>query len=128
MNTIEEVQTEIDALVVAMGGKGVVMPRAELWVKSGEEPKLHLWANDFSLNGKGLVSFTAGTPAESLTQAQEFIASLPDAAEAVQTEYLRRVGHAVDYATENALAEEYVAPLRGVTCAMTDNLLMNGGA
>ena len=71
--------------------------------------------------------FSYNNPDGLITQAKEFIASLPDAAEAVQTEYLRRVGHAVDYATENALPEKYVAPLRGVTCAMTDNLLMNGG-
>lgn len=126
MNTIEEVQAAMDALVVAMLDAGVVSPRAELWVRSGEEPRLHLWASNHSLNGEGLMIFTTSTPAEALTQAQEFIASLPDATEAVQNEYLRRVGHAVDYATENALPEEYVAPLRGVTCAMTDNLLMNG--
>ena len=126
MNTIEEVQDAMDALVVAMGDKGVVRPRAEFEVRGAVGPALNLWGADYSLDGDNLKIFSHDTPDGLLTQAQEFIASLPDAAEAVQAEYLRRVGHAVDYATENALAEEYVAPLRGVTCAMTDNLLMNG--
>ena len=126
MNTIEEVQDAMDALVVAMGDKAVVLPRAKFLVTSDSSLELQVWGSRESLGGAAIRFFYGKTPAEALTQAQEFIASLPDASEAVQSEYLRRVGHAVDYATENALPEEYVAPLRGVTCAMTDNLLMNG--
>jgi hypothetical protein len=53
-------------------------------------------------------------------------AKLPSPEETVTREYLNRVSRAVDYATENSIADEYVTPLRGVTCAMTENLLTQG--
>ena len=60
---------------------------------------------------------------ECLADARAYIAALPSPEEAVTREYLGKVAAAIDYATENSIADEYVTPLRGVTCAMTENLL-----
>ena len=70
-----------------------------------------------------LGTLKADTFEEVLDKADAFVAALPDPEERVTREYLRRVAHAVDFATENAIADKYVNPLRGVTCAMTNNLL-----
>lgn len=68
------------------------------------------------------------TFAEALDDADRIVAALPDPAEAVIHEYLSRVAKAVDYATENSIDDEYVAPLRGVSKAMTGNLLTKEAA
>ena len=65
----------------------------------------------------------ADTPEQAFSSVFSEIAALPSPEEAVTREYLTRVASAVDYATEHSLPDEYVAPLRGVTCAMTSNLL-----
>ena len=63
------------------------------------------------------------TPEKAFASVFKAIAALPCPDEAVTREYLTRVASAIDYATENSIADEYVTPLRGVTCAMTENLL-----
>ena len=63
------------------------------------------------------------TPEEAFASVFKAIAALPSPEETVTREYLSRVASAIDFATENSIADEYVTPLRGVTCAMTDNLL-----
>ena len=65
----------------------------------------------------------ADTPEEAFASTFARIAALPSPEEAVTREYLTRVASAIDYATENSIADEYVTPLRGVTMAMTENLL-----
>jgi len=68
------------------------------------------------------------TPEEAFASVMKAIAALPSPEEAVTREYLTRVASAVDYATEHSIDEEYVAPLRGVSMAMTDNLLTKDAA
>lgn len=63
------------------------------------------------------------TPEEAFASVFKAIAALPSPEEAVTREYLGKVADAIDFATENSIADEYVTPLRGVTCAMTENLL-----
>ncbi|HEV8033709.1 hypothetical protein [Yoonia sp.] len=63
------------------------------------------------------------TPEEAFASVFKAIAALPSPEEAVTREYLGKIASAIDYATEHSIADEYVTPLRGVTMAMTDNLL-----
>lgn len=65
----------------------------------------------------------ADTPEEAFASVFVKIADMPSPEEAVTREYLSRVASAIDYAAENSIADDYVTPLRGVTCAMTENLL-----
>lgn len=58
-----------------------------------------------------------------LTQAEEFINDLPTQEELNEKEYLKRVSDAIDYAHEHSIEDRYVAPLRDVNKAISDNLL-----
>jgi len=113
---IKDIRAEIDALVAEMLDKGVIKPEAEVdiyqdsfsvWIKSlyDQEP----------FEGDSMKLFYT------FEAAHEYIAKLPSPEDMVTKEYLTRVASAVDYATENSIADEYVTPLRNVTCAMTEN-------
>lgn len=77
---------------------------------------------------KRIASDTCDTPEEAFASVFKTISALPSADEAVTHEYLSKVAAAIDYARENSIADEYVQPLRGVTCAMADNLLTKEAA
>lgn len=129
--TIEEIQTALGELVAAMVEKGVPTPTAELTIRQhGENHYVYLSAKYKStlFSGGNSELCRAKTIAECFEIARACIAALPDPAEAVTREYLGKVAAAIDYATENSIADEYVTPLRGVTCAMTSNLLTKEAA
>lgn len=115
--TYEEIQAELDAIVPLLAAKGIIEPAARLYCMSEEPPLLALMCEyqiEKSFHGALMEQFDA---------ARAYIATLPSPEDVVTNEYLRRVASAVDYATENSIEDEYVTPLRDVTCAMTDNLL-----
>ncbi len=123
--TIEEIQTALGELVSAMVEKRVITPRAQMHVPDSGRFAVHCdcnYAHKF-FDGKNYFVEHDETPSVAIDKARAYIASLPSPEEAVTREYLTRVASAIDYATENSIADEYVTPLRGVTCAMTENLL-----
>lgn len=130
MNTVEEIQTALGELIAAMAEKAVRRPRAELTIRAHE--KMYVYLNsEFqskSLDGKDSAFFHGETALECFDAARAYIAALPSPEEAVNREYLTRVASAIDYATEHSLPDEYVAPLRGVSTAMTSNLLSKEAA
>ena len=63
------------------------------------------------------------TPEDAFASTFAAIAALPSPEEAVTREYLGKVADAIDYGTKHSIDDKYVTPLRGVTCAMTENLL-----
>lgn len=128
---ITEIQTELAALVVQMTEKGVVTPSAELDIKDSGRFSVYLMAK----YGSGCFAenddcklLHGDTAQEIFSNARDYIAALPSPEETQTREYLNMVASAIDYAAENGIADEYVTPLRGVTCAMTENLLTNQGA
>jgi len=123
---ITEIQTELNKLVVLMTEKGLFSPDADITVPSNRKPYLYLTNVNRVFEGN-CSKFIHGTVEEMFEKALEVINNLPSPEEAVTREYLSKVAAAVDYATENSIADEYVNPLRGVSCAMTDNLLTKGG-
>ena len=126
METVTDIQAKLAELVAAMVEKGVVTPEADLTIKGGgANSHVTFWSsmNTPAFDGEYLTHVGGGTPAEALTAAAAYIAALPSPEETVTRTYLRKVADAVDYAKENGVDDEYVTPLRGVTCAMTDNLL-----
>jgi len=127
--TIEEIQTELRALEAMMLEKGVVTPTAEFTIRVPDRYFAHLRADYDTrpFDGDYFQVIYGDTPAEALIEARDYIASLPSLEEAVTREYLTKVSAAIDYATEHSIDDDYVAPLRGVTCAMTDNLLTAEG-
>lgn len=129
MQAVTEIQAKLAELVAAMVEKGVVTPEADLTIKGGGMSSyVNLWSSieNRAFDGEYLVHAGDGTPAEALAAAAEYIAALPSPEETVTRAYLRKVADAVDYAKENGVDDEYVTPLRGVTCAMTSNLIEKG--
>lgn len=127
--TIEEIQEEMRALVAMMIENGVVTPTAEFSIAGLGKFRTHLRAayDTKPFDGEYFKVVYGDTPAEVLTKARDYIAAMPTPEEAVTREYLTKVSAAIDYAHEHSIDDEYVAPLRGVTCAMTDNLLTSEG-
>lgn len=116
--TIEEIQAAVDALSVRISEEFGGRPSVNLEFNPHQGMRFFLYAaKDVSVLIRG------DCLEEMLREANEWIDALPSPDETVTREYLTRVAAAVDYATEHSIAEEYVAPLRGVSCAMTDNLL-----
>lgn len=114
--TIEEIQTAVDELANALGEKGET-------ANVSYEMNSHKWADLWLKLKDGYEVFHGATPAKAIEKARAYIAALPSPEEAVTREYLGKVASAIDYATKHSIADEYVTPLRGVTMAMTDNLL-----
>jgi len=123
---ITEIQKELNKLVVLMTDKGLAFPESDYTMKANGRSYLHLSNDSRVFNGSNYL-FIYGNIEEIFEEALEVINNLPSPEEAVTREYLSKVAAAVDYATENSIADEYVNPLRGVSCAMTDNLLTKGG-
>jgi len=131
---ITEIQTELNKLIVLMTEKGLVYPDSNVTIKSDGRSHLYLSSTSNVFDGSEYLfiygtadEFILSTVEEMFKKAFELINNLPSPEEAVTREYLSKVADAVDYATENSIADEYVNPLRGVSCAMTDNLLTKGG-
>lgn len=128
MQTVTEIQAKLAELVAAMVEKGVVTPDAQLQIKDSGNFYVHCQGKYGTrpFDGEQYFVEAGDTPAEALAAAAEYIAALPSPEETVIRTYLRKVADAVDYAKENGVDDEYVTPLRGVTCAMTSNLIEKG--
>jgi hypothetical protein len=122
---IEQLKQKMADLVTEMQGKGVKTPRAQVAITDSGEDYVHIGChyNQKIFGGSDYAIIHGDTLPEAISAAFAFVASMPSPEDAVKHEYLTRVASAIDYATENALPEEYVAPLRGVSTAMTENLL-----
>jgi hypothetical protein len=125
METVTDIQAKLAELVAAMVEKGVVTPNAQLQIKDDGKFFIHCGCkyDTHPFDGENYFIEFGDNPAETFTAAAEYIAAMPSPEETVTRTYLRKVADAVDYAKENGVDDEYVTPLRGVTCAMTDNLL-----
>ena len=126
--TIEEIQAALDQLVIDMMAKGVVQPRAEFTIKSGEHRSFSvaLWCSTEEpvFDGGYLRGFYSRPTGEAaLEAARTYISRLPDQDTKVMRTYLSKLADAVDYATEHSIADEFVEPVRLARAAMTDNLL-----
>lgn len=113
--TIQQVEADVSALDDALVEKGIERPSCDYTVRD---------RSFFYLSGRGLDSqFFRGEYPDALAAAKAYIAALPSPEAAVLVEYQKKVAGAVDYATEHALDEKIVAPLRGVSEAIHENLL-----
>lgn len=123
--TIEEIQTALAELVAAMVEKRVITPRAQMHIPDSGRFAIHCSCSyaQKPFNLKNYFVEHGDTIAECIDKARAYIAALPSPEEAVTREYLGKVADAIDFGTKHSIADEYVQPLRGVTCAMTDNLL-----
>ena len=123
MNTTE-LQAEMAEFEAAMSEKGIATPEASISIKSYGVTILFRGPYDtFPFGGERYHIIFSETASDCIAKAHAYIADLPSPEDQVTREYLSRIAKAVDYATEHSLPDEYVTPLRNVSCAMTDNLL-----
>ncbi|MGB1215968.1 MAG: hypothetical protein ACPG4X_21555 [Pikeienuella sp.] len=120
--TLNEIQKEIDQLCKMASDKGVVRAEVKFWLEANGNMKCSVWGNHPDIDG-GLEQFDGDNADELLAQVCGVIRDLCSPEEIETREFLKKVSDAIDYGHEHSLDDKYVAPLRGVTKAMTDNLL-----
>lgn len=123
--TIEQIQAELAALVVAMMDKGIKTPNAEFCI-SANESRMHVLLRADQSTGPWLygLEFAYGeNPRNCFDIAAEIIAAVPSKEHLAMKTYLGKLADAVDYGHENGIAAEYVDPVRITQKAMSDNLL-----
>lgn len=126
MNTVTEIQSALAGLVAAMVEKGVVTPSAQIQLRDAGKCNVHAdcgYEGGAPFSGERYFIEFGDTPAEAIEKARDYIATLPSAEDAGVHEYMRAVANAIDTGKRHGIADEYVAPLRSVNMAMTDNLL-----
>ena len=121
IETVKDIEAALDNLARLMSEKGISIPFPQIEFKQSRITVWLMAAED--IEGKGAHQFSDRDITQAYSRAVDFIASLSSAEERTTREYLRKVASAVDYAAAEGIDDEYVAPLRGVTCAMTENLL-----
>ena len=121
--TTEQIQAALDELVTAMMGKGIVTPRAELWIKSHDALTVYLKSADKSIEGRDYKFIIADTDTEALANARAYIDAMPAPEQAIITRHMGLLAAVVDHGREHSLPDEYVVPAQVALQAMTDNLL-----
>lgn len=103
-----EIQTRLDAMVVAMAAKGLVRPDAAYRVQANSGPQVCLsWRAD-SFKTKFV---------DSLDAADACIAALPSPEEAHRTEFLRLAASAADYAAKHLPGNDIACEVRATIVA-----------
>lgn len=121
INSLAELDVALFSIEGKMSDKGISNPSPQINYHAGG--RCTLWLHfDGTVKDQRCHSFY-GTVDKCLKAASNFIADLPSAEDAATHEYMAKIARAVDFAKDNGIDDEYVAPLRGVTCAMTENLL-----
>lgn len=123
--TIQEINSRLSALIVAMLEQGIDCPRTELNFKSDQDPCAVLWGTTEQkpFLGGFLKVFTAADASAALDAASAYIAALPDLKILKLNAHMRRVADCIDKGREDGIDDAYIAPLVIVKQTMTDNLL-----
>lgn len=124
--TYDEIKAELDALVAEMLVKGVKRPTAELTIKSQERVSVQLWCDmgASQFDGEYLKFCYGETPADQIATARAYIATLPDPRTEGERKFTRALAAAVDVATEYALPDELVAPVKIAIQQVNDMLAL----
>lgn len=122
--TIEEIKAALADLVRHMTEKGLQSPRAQYEIKAAETSYIYLKA-DGTFRGKYDFAFSrSDDPAEALAMAADIIAAIPTVEDRDRREFLTKVSDAAEHGRKIGLDHEtYIAPLRGVAQAISENLL-----
>lgn len=112
--TFDEIKAALQSLVRDMMDKGIKMPQAELDIKNDSAGHIVLWCayDARQFGGKYLLHINGPTPEDQFANARAFIAALPDPATEGERKFTAKLAEAVDIATEYALPEAAIAPVR----------------
>jgi hypothetical protein len=120
---LAEIQTKLDAICSKMVEKGIREPRVELSLFSFSEMRACLEGKDTFPSGEKYKFIRGNNIGEIFAEASAFVAALSSISEMAHREYMSKIADAIDFAHDNDIDAKYVAPLRDVKKAMTDNLL-----
>lgn len=112
--TYDEIKAAMAELVKAMLDKDVKNPRAWMSVEGNANGQVTLWSDTYSckLDGDYLKIIYGETPQDQIAAARTYIAALPDPATEGERKFTRKLAEAVDIATEYALPDAVVAPVK----------------
>ena len=112
--TYDEIKAAMGDLVAEMLAKGIKMPSAEFTIKSCSRDSIVLWCDMAArqFDGEYLLFIYGESPADIIAKARAYIAAMPDPATEGERKFTRALADAVDIATEYALPDAVVAPVR----------------
>ena len=112
--TYDEIRAAMGELVKEMMAKGVKRPTAGLEIKNGSCDQVNLWCDSGNkiFEGDYLRIVYGQSPIEAIAAARAYIAALPDPATEGERKFTRKLAEAVDIATEYALPDAVVAPVK----------------
>lgn len=112
--TYEEIRAEMQSLVKEMLEKCVVRPQAHFAIKDAGREHVSLWSafDKPGFGGEYLIHAYGDTPEEAIAAAQKIITDLPDPAKEGERRFTKKLAEAVDIATEYALPDAVVDPVR----------------
>jgi hypothetical protein len=102
--TTDEIQTKLDAIVVAMCEKGKPTPRAHFTIRSGQEIMIMTEYGEYPSNKYEFH--------ESLDAAFAYVAAMPCPEESHRAEFLRLAAAAADYAASHLVDDDAAAGIR----------------
>jgi hypothetical protein len=123
--TYDEIKAAMDDLVAEMLAKGVKSPSADFTIKPASPDNIVLWCDTAArqFDGEYLLFIYGESPADIITNARAYIAALPDPATEGERRFTRALADAVDIATEYALPDAVVAPVRAAIAEVNALLL-----
>lgn len=126
MDTIDEMNSAISAIVPLLIAKGVINAAAELHIRANETPQIWLRGSDsqgvqFGSYGAHIVN--GDTVSICFQQAMDFISEMQDPETAALHRYMQKLGDVVDQGRKYGIPDEYVDPVSLTVKAMSDNLL-----
>lgn len=119
---VEQIIAAMDDLAARMSAKGVKLPEAKWQAKNGGRVHVSLWCamDQSAFGGEYLRIITGPDP---IAAAIAYIDTLPDPATEGARKFTRKLAEAVDVATEYALPDTLVAPVRAAIREVNEMLL-----
>ena len=115
MNTIKEIQAELDRLLPMVTGKGIKTPTLEYRIRAGSDPQVSMyWYEGHSFISKAWPNFPDFV---------EWLDNLPTPETAALRAHNSRIADVIDKARADNIPDEYVSPLVVVREALSSNLL-----
>lgn len=122
--TIQEINSRLSALIVAMLEKGLHQPKAALWINADADYQVSMHSGRGYGNDDHWYEYPAADePTAAIDKAFAIIAAFPAPVTAKLNAHMRRVADCIDKGREDGIDDAYIAPLVIVKRAMTDNLL-----
>lgn len=117
MMTQDEMQAAVDALAVEMAAKGLRMPEAHIYFRSGEELRVWLrWADE-------IMRIDGDTIHAQITAARAWIADLPTPEESAASEFQAALGSLIDLGRENGITVDFLNPLTAMAKSLAENAI-----